>query len=448
MGRLSAPKPMRPSPLLVPAILLGLLAASSRPARALGDGDGTPARESLEDFLERARREREAVQKRMQGDVDALVSQLEASTDAKMLRDLVERTVALGQEATPLLVRHLDPGEGPLDKDRVRAQQVALALARMDTSPILADLVALLEKGSNDGKRHALKVLEGCPARERAFDPVQQAFRTSEGSVKQAALQTLIAIGGPRADAVLGEVLTSGDDQLVALAIDGLADAQDDRSLEPIRRILGNAPASARHAKALLRYFEKHRPLLESSDVLAFVRVAQQSSVSLDTRIEVIDRLAELRPALDNELRKAMEPIATAHEQRLRESGLILLARLGDKSSERELVRGFDDFVAKNENWAEAYVRRADMFARIGDDDKAIKDYRQALTVGKDDPTVQAETHVKLARALVRKGKLKEAADRLRQSPVSMARLRELSEDPEFAPLRNSKWGKEAFGLD
>src|SRR5687768_2180900 len=131
----------------VPTFLLGpalaLLAAAAQPAIAIcPDDPAPPARESLEEFLERARREREAIHKRLQGDVDALVGEIEASTDAKLLRELVERAVALGQEATPLLVRHLDPGEAALDKDRVRSKQVALALARMDTSPILPELAA------------------------------------------------------------------------------------------------------------------------------------------------------------------------------------------------------------------------------------------------------------------------------------------------------------------
>lgn len=440
---------MRSVPTLVLGPALALLAAFAHGGTgAGGDDPAPPARESLEEFLERARRERDAIHKRLQGDVDALVSQIEASTDAKELRELVERTVALGQEATPLLVRHLDPGEAALDKDRSRAKQVAQALARMDTSPILADLVGLLGRGTTEGKRNTLRVLEGCPARERAREDVERAFRSSEGGLKQSALQTLIAIGGPRTDALLGEVLASGDEQLVGLAIEGLAADPDGDSIPSIRKILAHPAAATRHASALLSYFEKHRGLLESEDVLAFVQVAQQPAVALDKRIEVVDRVANLRPALDGDLRKAMQPIVDAADKRLRESGLILLAKLGDKGSERELVREYDEFVSKNESWAEAYVRRADMYVRIGDDDKAIKDYRQAFVIGKDDPTMQPETHVKLARALVRKGKLKDAADRLRISTVSMARLRELAEDPEFAPLRNSKWGKEAFGIE
>jgi Flp pilus assembly protein TadD len=88
------------------------------------------------------------------------------------------------------------------------------------------------------------------------------------------------------------------------------------------------------------------------------------------------------------------------------------------------------------------------MYARLGDDDEAIRDYRQSLSVGKDDPTLpQDEVSEKLARCYVRKGKLKDAADLLNRAPISLKRLGELAEDPEFAPLRNSKFAKDAFGL-
>jgi tetratricopeptide (TPR) repeat protein len=92
-------------------------------------------------------------------------------------------------------------------------------------------------------------------------------------------------------------------------------------------------------------------------------------------------------------------------------------------------------------------VRRADMYSRIAKLDDAIKDYKEALTVGKDDPTLQPNTYEKLAYAYVQKGRLKEAAETLNKAPISLARLRELADDPRFKPLRESKYAKLAFGL-
>ncbi len=68
--------------------------------------------------------------------------------------------------------------------------------------------------------------------------------------------------------------------------------------------------------------------------------------------------------------------------------------------------------------------------------------------MAKDDPTFKAdEAYIKLARAYARKGKLKDAAEHLRRAPISLTQLQSLADDPEFRELRDSKYGKEAFGL-
>jgi tetratricopeptide (TPR) repeat protein len=433
---------MRPWLSLAAAALLAV------PSYAEGGESGAPpARDSLEQLLARARAQRQAVQDRLAGEVEVLVKELETGPEPQKLGELVERAVALGEEATPLLVRHVDPGTAATDKEKLRALQVAQALSRMDTAAVTTELLEILEKGSNDGKRNALRVLQTNPDLARVRPAIEALFRSSEGSLRHGALSALIALGGPEVDAVIGEVLAGNDENLVAIAIVGLAGDPSDAAAGQIRKILAQTQPAARHARELLKYFQANPRQVRDEDVAAFVRIAQAASVSLDTRVAVVDGLAGLQPALNNELRKSLEPIVGAADRRLRESGLVLLARLGDKNSERDLVREYDDLVAKNEQWSEVYVRRADMYARIGKDDKAVKDYKEALVVGRNDPTLQPDTYEKLARAQVRLGRLKDAAETLNRSTLSLARLHELAEDPEFAPLRNSKWGKEAFAL-
>ena len=49
---------------------------------------------------------------------------------------------------------------------------------------------------------------------------------------------TLLAIGGPEADRLLEEVLAGADENLIALAIEGLQGAQGEAALEQVRKIL------------------------------------------------------------------------------------------------------------------------------------------------------------------------------------------------------------------
>jgi len=433
------------SPLALPIALV--LACAALPAFAGEGSKPPPARDSLEELLERARKQRQIVQDKLRGDVQGLVKELETEPEPKRLSELVEKLVALGQEATPLLVRYLDPGDAPADNEKLRAVQVSAALSRMDTTAVTSELLELLEKGGLDTKRNTLRVLQTSPEVARTQPAVEKLFRSAEGSIRQTALRTLITMGGPALDTVLGEVLVGADENLIGIAIEGLATSSSESAVVQVRKLLAQPAAAARHALSLIAFFKVNPKLITSQDIAAFVKVAQQASVPLDTRVAVIDALAALDPDLNAEFKKSMESIVGAADRRLREAGLILLAKLGDKNSERELVKEFDELVAKNDRWAEAYVRRADMYARIGDDDKAIKDFKEAIAVGRDDPTLQTDTYEKLARAQVRKGRLKDAADTLNKAPLSRARLRELYDDPEFAPLRNSKYAKDAFAL-
>jgi tetratricopeptide (TPR) repeat protein len=405
-------------------------------------------RDSIEDLIERARRERAAVQQRLQSEVAALVHELEASPPPKELSAKVERAVALGAEATPLLVRYVDPGVAPVDGERLRSQQVAVALARMDTSAITTELLSVLRSGSSEGRRNALRVLQTTRDQARVAPEVEKLFRAGEGSVKTAALKTLIAFGGDSLAALLAEILGGGDDQLVGLAIDGLADQKAAGSVEAIRKVLAQPQTAARHTDALLHYFRVLPDLVEPADVAAFVRMAQSAATPLEIRVTIVEGLYDLGPALNAEFKRSLEPVVDSADRRLREAGLVLLAKLGDKNARRDVIKEYDDLVEKNDRWADAYVRRADMYVKILDDDEAIKDYRQALSVGRDDAGLQPETYVKLARCYVRRNKLKDAADVLDRAPISSARLRELADDPEFAPLRKSKYGKDVFGVD
>jgi hypothetical protein len=402
--------------------------------------------QSLEELLAKARRERALVQERLKSEVEALIKELEAHPDPRDLPAKLERAVQLGPEAVPLFVKYVDAGDAATDAERARAAQVALALARLPTESVLTELFAILRQGSGDGRRNALRVLQSSSDRTRVEPEVLRVFRSSEGSLKVAALRALIAMPARELPALLTEILGGSDDALIGMALDGLAEHKCAEALDAVRRVLVQSQLSARHALALLRYFQAQPALAQAADIQQFVRLAQSAALTLELRVMVVDGLFELDPSLTAEFKKQFEPIVTSADRRLREAGLVLLTKLGDKGARRDLIKEYDDLVAKNERWFDAYVRRADMYARIGDDDEAIKDYKQAASVGRDE-NLPTDYYERFALAYVREGKLKDAADLLNRAPISSARLRELADDPRYAALRNSKYGKDAFGL-
>jgi tetratricopeptide (TPR) repeat protein len=429
-------------PLLV-AALLALEPGVSTPLRPDGIG-----RQSIEELLERARRMQATAQQRLGGEIEAVLKEIESGPGPAELAQKVERLVALGEDATPLLVRHIDPGTSGTDKEKLVALQVAHALARMETAPVTDALIEVLRGGTPEGRRNSLRALANTREVARVRPEVENLFRSADATTKQLALKTLLGFGGPEVDVLLTTLLSSGDDAMIGIAIDGLAEQRATASVEPARKILLSPSSGPRHALALLRFFTAVKEVAQQADALAFVRIAQSSSLSLDQRATLIDGLPALAPTLNVELKKAMEPLVATNDRRLKEAALICLARLGDKPSLKAIVGDYDKRVKENDRWANAYVDRADLYARLGDDDEAIRDYRQAIVVGKDDPTLaMGKVSEKLARAYVRKGKLKDAAEVLNRAPIALKELQALADDPEFAPLRNSKYAKDAFGI-
>ncbi len=411
------------------------------------DGEG---RRSLEELLLEARERRAATQTQLRQQLDGLLAEMAPSNRTPTppeLAVLVERVVKLGPEATPLLVERLDCGAGATENEKLRARELANALARMDTTAITADLLALLSRASPDGQRNVLRVLATSPEPERVREPIAQLFRTADTGLKQTCLRTLLQLGGGADEALLTEILSGADDALVAITLDALAAARSPVALEHVRRILGDARRGARHAVGLMQYFRAQPSLATPTDALAFAKLASNSAVAIDARAALLDSLPALKPTFNAEFKRLMEPLVGSPDRKLREGALVLLTRLGDKAARKELLKECDELVERNNRWAESYVRRADVLAKIGEDEDAIKDYKQALAVARNDPSIQADTWVKLARAYTRRGKFKEAAETLRKSPLADAALKALAEDLEFKPLRDSKYGKEAFGL-
>ena len=316
----------------------------------------------------------------------------------------------------------------------------------MDTSAITDQLLAMLSTAKLDGKRNALRVLEKTPDKARVQPVVEALFKSSEGSLRQASLRTLITLGGTQNDALLTEVLASTDDTLVGMALVGLAETRNTSAIDKVRSILADSRAN-QLAVQLLGYFKAVSGTTSEADIVALMHLAQ-GSAPLDVRIAIVESLPALGATLNTELRRTMQPITESTERKLSDAGMVAMVRLGDKASRKDLLKPYDERIADNERWAQAWVDRGDVYARIGEDDNAIKDFQKAIVVGKDDPTFQPDAFIKLARALAREGKLKEAADKLRVAPVSLEVLRGLRNDPDFKKLRESKYGKDVFGTD
>ena len=428
--------------------LLALLASPAYQADTPKDG-GATQRTPIEDLLERARARREAERQKLRPLVDAALEEFQAQPapvpEARRTA-LTDRLAALGPEVAPLLVPRLEPGAtDPVSNERAHA--VGDALARLQGPTLTDPLLGVLATGSEQAKCNALLALETCKESARARPAVLATFESSpQGALKQAALRTLIRLGGPENAALYAKVLSQDDAEIVALALRALTDTRDASAGRQVQSLLADSARAQRHAALLIAYYRAVPELVDAPALTSFVAAAEKPG-DRDARLLIVAALPGLAGRFGADVRKGLERVAASKDSDLREAALVALVRLGDRNARRDLLEGYDDYVERNDRFAEAYVRRGDLYLRIEDWDSAIKDYQQALKLSADDSRPQPGAYVGLARAFARRGKLRDAAESLRKAPLSITELKKLADDPDFAELRASRFSKEAFGI-
>ncbi|HEX9640219.1 MAG TPA: tetratricopeptide repeat protein, partial [Candidatus Krumholzibacteria bacterium] len=377
----------------------------------------TPSeRSSLEELLERARARRAELHARLLEEVQAVVARIDleplpASPQKRAL--LASDLVALGTEATPILMRWSDPGVAPEDRDRFRSAVVIQALARMDTKPVTGELLDLLERGSQQGRSNAVTVLRESAEVERVRPQLLRAFRQSTGQLREDVFQALVAKAHPDNQALLSEILGGEDPRLIDLALAIVTEVRSEAVAPTVRELLAASERASKHADALLLYFRNLPALAGEDEIHAFLRLAEDRSLSSEKRIELVESMLGFKPRLNAALRAALEPIVDDANRKVAEAALVLLAGLGDRPARRELLAPYDGDVSRNESWAPAYERRAEVLRRIADFDDAIKDYKRALELSRDSETSKPDTYIGLARCYALKGRLKDASDYL-----------------------------------
>lgn len=445
------------APLALTVLALAPLAAApSLPGIPRGPQDGGG---SLEDFLERARGEREALLARLVPTVEALLESVRSSSgrpgDAR-----VSELAALGSEATPLLIPYLDPGRldpdrldpGRLDPDKepdeaqVRvADYAARALARMDPAPVTGELLTMLAHGSPAARIRAAAVLAHVPRSKAVTAALRSCYDESGGELQAACLQALLAHGDERTTALLDGVLRSDRPALIDTALEAVTITRSEASAGAVRALLAS-PRALRHAAGILAYYLAMPQLADGGVIDDLARLTTGVGPG-EVKLAVLAALPRLNPRLSS-LKRRLEPLTESRDRDLREGALIALAAMGDRGARRKVLEPYDDLVDRNQNWSQAYSRRATVLLRVGEYDDAIRDFKDALRLAADDPTPDRESHVNLARCYALSGKPREAADWLRRAPISLEDLRALADDPDFASVRDSRFADEAFALE
>lgn len=440
---------------MVAASVLCLWALPALSPTVLGAPDAAPVADeplALEEWLELLRRRRDDHRAELRRELDALLLELDRVIEdprSEAARAVGERIVELGDEVAPLLVAHLEPGPEPSPAAVDRADLVADALIQLDATAIDGPLIGLLENGSSRARAHAARVLARASGSKPAGAALLAAFERSTGDLRKTLLTALLTISGPAREQVLDAVLGGDDEGTIAQALAALARQRNVAFRPAVGRILFDAKLAPVHAGALIDYYVACGPEhVEDEELAGLIDLARRASVKIRDRIAILEGLPLLSEKLHYDLRRQLDSMADHTHPEMREAALTALAFYKDSGARRKLLEPYDDRIDLNPEWAERWAQRAAVHYRIGDYKAAVRDWREALRVSRDDPRTPDGVYVGIARAYARMGRLKDAAEALDQAPITTEELRRLADEAVFRELRDHKRYGRVFRLD
>lgn len=443
-------------------LLVGLAcpAALAAPSAAAQQDGGAPTR-SLEELLDEARRARA----RAEAELQPVVAEIMDGLDASVARRATSRTNAakqklmqLGAAALPLVVPYLDPGASTENGPRLRAQIAAEVLHERPSIGVTGALLEEAATGTTAARRGALFALRTTPEPRRVLPSVVAIVRSAEKStgeegeesIRTAVLvscyRTIAALGQPGSTAFLSEEIASGNPDRQRLAIGALEFGPTDAVVGQVTELL-RSNAAAGLAAPIIGFLGRRDALLEQEDLAeAFIDLGLRPGLSAEDRIGVFDLVritdADMPTAAKRKLEK---DYGDASSSDLRRAALLLLARNKDRSAKRELLEPFEEQIAAGGRMvAIAYRNRAELNHAIGDWSAAVKDWRSAMKASKAQRlrSDEGREQVGIAKSLARMKKYREAAEYLKDSPLTLRELQELGRDRDFREMRGTKWGQ------
>lgn len=407
-------------------------------------------RESLEDMLGRLGVKRAAVLAKLQEQLTPLLKDLTEEIEnrsSKRITRVRERIAELGPAVAPLLVTNLDPGLKPERPASEFSRQLSLTLVLIPTSAITDTLLVLSETGSPAAMSNALRVLAVSPEPARVSPRLIKLYEQSEGGAKARYLETIAQLGEQQADQILHDVLMGKDALLRGIALDAVISAGAEQFASEILLLLRDLDTSAEFAYKFVAYFRNCPDIVDKEHVAALLNAATDGRVKADQRIAILGQLRTWEHLISSRMKRSLKNLKTPANRKVEQQAKILLAVLGDGSARRELLSPYDDEVDKKGDWTGPFVSRGMILYEINEFSRALRDFKQAIKLSRDEPRSVPEAYEFAARCSARMGKLKRAAEYLQKSPIDLKQLRALGSDPVFRELRESRYG-DVFRLE
>lgn len=405
---------------------------------------------SLEELLARYRVERDSLLGELRDRVDSAIRELDARTENFGSEASLAKLMKLGGPSAPLLVPALDPGPGSDDAKRARAKLVADVLREFGSPAITDNLLALLKTGTSEGRRNALRVLGSTPDPGRVGPEVRAYFEKAEGEARRPALEALAEIGGAENERFLGELLGSDDHQIAGFALAAMAEVANPSVAPSVLALVRRNAEAAQLVPEIVAYYRACPDVVDGDHCQALLALVKSKRPDTKSCVRLLELLPRFQRQWPSSLKKDLRSLADASERDVAEAALVALTLSGDRGAKRDLLGPYDQRCDEQKNFAKVFEERGDVLYRIENYKDAVKDYREALRLQRENGSrgTPGSLNVQIARCYARMDKLKDAHDWLERAPISIAERRALATDPAFAPLLESPRYRDVFRLE
>ncbi len=423
----------------------GLLLSST--ARAAQE-DGPP---SIEELIERYRERSEAALEARRAEVEYRLEQLKEHSKAehqnsmdKVRAELIE----LGSEIAPLLIGSLDPGRKPDRAAQGFSTQIAMVLEELSLAPIHDPLIQIARSGSLAGRRLAIRVLGASTDSARVSPVLKELYAADESPPRATILTSLARLGGAENLSFVTDRLNSEDRAEIDAALYALTQARVSGAADHILVFAANTRTAAAHIEEICAWYRACPAVFDKQHGASTLQLMRSSRITQEDRIALVNLLSAHERHWPSNTKKTLEDMAETGNSELREAVLIALVLSGDRGAKRDLIRPYEEQLARNPRWNDAWIDLATVEYKIHEYRDAIKHYETAMKLGRIDTRSQRDVYLGLARCYALTNKYRDAQEWLQRAPISRKQLASLANDPDFVEMASHSRYGEVFGSE
>ena len=403
-------------------------------------------RPSIEELREQLEAKRLARRAELEPEVQALIAELAglpAAVEQSHLDKLQASFSNLPAEAAPLLVPALDPGSAPTRTEIKASALVQRALLEIGLRSITNELSAMAQTGSQRGRIFAVQLLGHSEDVVDASAALLELWDSPPDELGADVADSLLQLDGEAHLSSMAVALEKGTSKRVGWAVAALVEHQPVGTVQALSEFLNRTGAAVTNIESLLDFYLENPDSLGSEEAERIIGFLSHAVPPTHEDQLILDTLPDLKRSARGSWLSFLRDEEKQSTGKMLELIRICLARCGERTARRNVLRESEGWVDRSKNSPEPYMERGRILLALQDYNRAASDFERAYELYKFPSKRRWEAGINQARALVLGNHLRQAATALEDLNLTAVLKRRVVEDPDFeALLEHPSYGR------